>query len=120
MATSGPASTRTPRTSLLANDRRELLTGRSQAIARADADHADDVEPGVVREGPSRVATVGGRVLLQRVSDDVRARLTTAACQGVHGALGSCIQPNGQRHGKSSVIQISMTAALARCQNERG
>src|SRR5439155_2570671 len=87
-ATSGPASTSTPRTGLLANDCGELLSRRSPSIARASADHADDVEPCVIRASlPVGVAAVGGGVMLQRVADDIRSRLAAATRQGVHGAF---------------------------------
>src|SRR3989442_9503357 len=109
-ATNGPASTSTPRTGLLADDRGELLARRSHSTARASSDHADDVEPGVIRASPAGVAAVGGRVMLQRVADDIRSRLAAATGQGVHGAFRSRAQPDGHRHGTISVIQISITA----------
>src|SRR5438094_3357 len=94
-ATSGPASTSTPRTGLLADDCGELLAGRLPSIARASADHADDVEPGVIGASPAGVAAVGGRVTLQRVADDIRSRLAAATRQSVHGAFHSRAQPDG-------------------------
>src|SRR5205807_6889379 len=90
-ATSGPASTSTPRTGLLADDCGELLAGRLPSIARASADHADDVEPGVIGASPAGVAAVGGRVTLQRVADDIRSR-PAATRQSVHGAFHSRAQ----------------------------
>src|SRR3989454_10311507 len=119
-ATSGPASTSTPRTGLLADDRGELLARRSPSIARASADHADDVEPGVIRASPAGVAAVGGRVMLQRVADDIRSRLAAATGQGVHGAVGSRVQPDSHRHRVISVIQISITAgsSVVNAQND--
>src|ERR1700733_7050222 len=108
-ATSGPASTITPRTGLLADNRGELLARRSPSIARADADHADDVEPRVIRVSPADVA-VGGGVMFQSVADDIRSRLVAATGQGVHGALHCRAQPDGHRHRTPFVIQISITS----------
>src|SRR5262245_35381011 len=94
---------------LRADDRRKLLAGRSPSVAYAGANHTDDIEPGVIGASPAGVATVGGRVMLQRVANYVRSRLPASPRQSVQSAFRSRAQPDGQRHPATSVIQISIT-----------